>query len=182
MPGTSRPWRRVGAQARYGEGRRAGKDATWPEHSAYLLRGDPAQYADPAQLVAPLHRRAVARARPSDRMTRTRSGAQRQIVSAGDAGSPDGGGYWVIDIEPCPILTGGNVTELQVLYWARALERLLAVTFSGVSLVLGWNLFRVGILSDQQAQLRADPEASGPRHPREGAGRAPALSSGALAP
>ena len=40
MPGTSRPWRRVGAQARYGEGRRAGKDATWPEHSAYLLRGD----------------------------------------------------------------------------------------------------------------------------------------------
>ena len=114
-------------------------------------------------------------------MTRTRSGAQRQIVSAGDAGSPDGGGYWVIDIEPCPILTGGNVTELQVLYWARALERLLAVTFSGVSLVLGWNLFRVGILSEQ-AQLRADPEASGPRHPREGASRAPALSSGALAP
>lgn len=44
---------------------------------------------------------------------------------------------------------------LEILASSRALERLLIVSFSGVSLVLGWNLFRAGILTEQQAEFAA---------------------------
>src|SRR5206468_2902685 len=98
------------------------------------------------------------------------------------AGSPDGCGYWVIDNRAVPYTDRRQCDRATGALLGACSRKALAVTFSGGSLVLGWNLFRVGILSDQQAQLRAYPEASGPRHPREGAGRAPALSSGALAP
>jgi len=43
--------------------------------------------------------------------------------------------------------------DLQILFWARSIERLLIVLFSGMSLVLGWNLFRVGVLDPQAAEL-----------------------------
>lgn len=43
--------------------------------------------------------------------------------------------------------------DLQILFWARSIERLLIVVFSGMSLVLGWNLFRVGVLDPQAAEL-----------------------------
>ncbi len=43
--------------------------------------------------------------------------------------------------------------DLQILFWARSAERLLIVVFSGMSLVLGWNLFRVGVLDPQAAEL-----------------------------
>jgi len=45
------------------------------------------------------------------------------------------------------------MANLEILLWARAIERLLTVLFSGVSLVLGWNLFKVGIVQDQQAEF-----------------------------
>jgi hypothetical protein len=45
------------------------------------------------------------------------------------------------------------VADLEILLWARAIERILTVLFSGVSLVLGWNLFKVGIVQDQQAEF-----------------------------
>jgi hypothetical protein len=43
--------------------------------------------------------------------------------------------------------------DLNVLVWARAIERVFVCLFAGMSLVLGWNLFRVGILDPQSAQL-----------------------------
>ena len=43
--------------------------------------------------------------------------------------------------------------DLNVLVWARAIERVLVCLFAGMSLALGWNLFRVGILDPQAAQL-----------------------------
>jgi|GEM_PF-3554480 len=43
--------------------------------------------------------------------------------------------------------------DLQILFWARAIERLLIVAFSGASIFLGWNLFRVGVLDTQSAEL-----------------------------
>jgi hypothetical protein len=45
------------------------------------------------------------------------------------------------------------VTESMVLAIARSLERLLADAMFGVSLILGWNLFRVGVLKDQAAEF-----------------------------
>src|SRR5438876_8172770 len=109
--GDPRPWRRVGAQARYGEGRRAGKEATWPEHSAYLLRGD-------VPRSTPIPRNSSPRCidGPSPRTSFGQNDSDKIGCAAADrigryAGSPGGCGYWVIDIEPCPILTGGNVTE-----------------------------------------------------------------------
>jgi hypothetical protein len=44
-------------------------------------------------------------------------------------------------------------TESMVFAIARSLERLLADAMFGVSLILGWNLFRVGVLKDQTAEL-----------------------------
>jgi len=44
------------------------------------------------------------------------------------------------------------LTETMVLAIGRAVERLIADSMFGVSLVLGWNLFRVGILHDQSAE------------------------------
>lgn len=45
------------------------------------------------------------------------------------------------------------ITESMVFAIARSLERLLADSMFGVSLILGWNLFRVGVLKDQTAEL-----------------------------
>jgi hypothetical protein len=45
------------------------------------------------------------------------------------------------------------VAESLVFAIARSMERLLADTMFGVSLILGWNLFRVGIVKDQTAEL-----------------------------
>lgn len=45
------------------------------------------------------------------------------------------------------------MSGIDALVWSRALERLVAVTFCGVSLVLGWNLFRVGVITEQRAIL-----------------------------
>ena len=42
---------------------------------------------------------------------------------------------------------------VQVVLWGRTVERLLVVLFSGLSLVLGWNLFRVRLLKDQTAEF-----------------------------
>jgi hypothetical protein len=42
-----------------------------------------------------------------------------------------------------------------VLAVGRAVERVLADAMFGVSLVLGWNLFRVGVINDQTAELSA---------------------------
>lgn len=44
-------------------------------------------------------------------------------------------------------------SETMVLTVGRTVERLLADAMFGVSLVLGWNLFRVGVLNDQTALL-----------------------------
>jgi hypothetical protein len=45
------------------------------------------------------------------------------------------------------------VTDTQMLILARALERLIVVGFSGISIVLGWNLFRVKMVKDQAADF-----------------------------
>jgi hypothetical protein len=37
----------------------------------------------------------------------------------------------------------------------RIIERLLICAFGGISLVLGWNLFRVGVVTQQTADLSA---------------------------
>lgn len=37
----------------------------------------------------------------------------------------------------------------------RGIERLLIILFSGLSLVFGWHLFKVGVLSDQQSEIKA---------------------------
>ena len=37
--------------------------------------------------------------------------------------------------------------------WERAIERLLIVLFGGMSLILGWYLFKLGILKRQEAEL-----------------------------
>jgi hypothetical protein len=37
--------------------------------------------------------------------------------------------------------------------WGRILERLLIVSFSGISLILGWNLFKIRLLKDQTAEF-----------------------------
>jgi hypothetical protein len=39
--------------------------------------------------------------------------------------------------------------------WERAVERLLIVLFSGGALILGWNLFKTGILLAQSAEFKA---------------------------
>jgi hypothetical protein len=43
--------------------------------------------------------------------------------------------------------------ETHILLWARSLERLIVVVFAGVSLVLGWSLFKAHILKDQMAEF-----------------------------
>lgn len=45
------------------------------------------------------------------------------------------------------------ISESMVFAIARSAERLLADATFGVSLVLGWNLFRIGVLKDQAAEL-----------------------------
>jgi hypothetical protein len=45
------------------------------------------------------------------------------------------------------------MTETMVLSIGRVVERLIADSMFGVSLVLGWNLFRVGILQDQTGEV-----------------------------
>ena len=40
-----------------------------------------------------------------------------------------------------------------IVLWGRTLERLLIVLFSGLSLVLGWSLFKVRLLRDQTAEF-----------------------------
>lgn len=41
--------------------------------------------------------------------------------------------------------------DLSIFAWGRVIERLFIVGFSGLSLILGWNLFVRGILVDQEA-------------------------------
>jgi len=41
--------------------------------------------------------------------------------------------------------------NVEPLIWSRAVERVLIVVFSGISLILGWSLFKLGILQDQAA-------------------------------
>jgi hypothetical protein len=41
----------------------------------------------------------------------------------------------------------------QIWLWARAVERIIVVAFGGISLILGWNLFKSGILRQQQAEF-----------------------------
>lgn len=49
---------------------------------------------------------------------------------------------------------GGKMQEIfNVWIWERAIERLLIVLFGGLSLVLGWYLFKLGILKRQEAEL-----------------------------
>lgn len=43
-------------------------------------------------------------------------------------------------------------SETMILAIGRAVERLIADSMFGVSLILGWNLFRVGIIHDQTAE------------------------------
>jgi hypothetical protein len=43
----------------------------------------------------------------------------------------------------------------QIFALGRVVERLLICTFGGISLVLGWNLFRVGVVTQQTADLAA---------------------------
>jgi hypothetical protein len=45
------------------------------------------------------------------------------------------------------------MTETMILSIGRVAERLIADSMFGVSLVLGWNLFRVGILQDQTGEV-----------------------------
>ena len=47
------------------------------------------------------------------------------------------------------------MTTDQILVLGRVMERILTCLFGGVSLFLGWNLFRVGILDHQSAALSA---------------------------
>lgn len=46
-----------------------------------------------------------------------------------------------------------DIFESIVVY--RGIERILIVLFSGLSFVLGWHLFKVGILSEQKAEVKA---------------------------
>jgi len=43
--------------------------------------------------------------------------------------------------------------SLEIIFWARAIERLLIVLFGGASLFLGWNLFRTGVLDPQAGEF-----------------------------
>ena len=43
--------------------------------------------------------------------------------------------------------------SVNVLMWGRTVERLLIILFSGLSMVLGWNLFSVRLLKDQTAEF-----------------------------
>lgn len=43
----------------------------------------------------------------------------------------------------------------QILAVGRVIERLLACGFAGLSLALGWNLFRVGVVTEQTAEFTA---------------------------
>lgn len=55
-------------------------------------------------------------------------------------------------------MTDGTI----VLFWERAIERLLIVLFGGVSLILGWHLFKTGILKQQQASSVAHVDGKAP--------------------
>jgi len=50
---------------------------------------------------------------------------------------------------------GDLMTTDQILAVGRVTERLLICLFSGLSLVLGWNLFRAGVLDQQSASAQA---------------------------
>jgi hypothetical protein len=50
-------------------------------------------------------------------------------------------------------LEGAKMTTDQILVVGRVVERLLICLFGGLSLALGWNLFRVGVLDQQSASL-----------------------------
>jgi hypothetical protein len=41
----------------------------------------------------------------------------------------------------------------QIVLWGRTIERLLTVGFSGLSIVLGWSLFKARLLKDQTAEF-----------------------------
>jgi hypothetical protein len=41
----------------------------------------------------------------------------------------------------------------QIVLWGRTVERLLTVGFSGLSIVLGWSLFKARLLRDQTAEF-----------------------------
>jgi hypothetical protein len=45
------------------------------------------------------------------------------------------------------------LSETMIFAIGRTVERLLADAMFGVSLILGWNLFRVGVLNDQTAEM-----------------------------
>jgi hypothetical protein len=46
--------------------------------------------------------------------------------------------------------------DLSVLYWARGIERLLTIVFGGISLILGWSLFKTGIIHDQNVEVKSE--------------------------
>lgn len=46
-----------------------------------------------------------------------------------------------------------ELTEQLIIF--RGLERLIIILFSGMSLVLGWHLFKIGVLSEQQSEIKA---------------------------
>jgi len=45
-----------------------------------------------------------------------------------------------------------EIVEQLILF--RGMERLIIILFSGLSLVLGWHLFKIGILSEQQSEIK----------------------------
>jgi hypothetical protein len=49
------------------------------------------------------------------------------------------------------------LSETMIFAIGRTVERLLADAMFGVSLILGWNLFRVGVLNDQTAEMLTRP-------------------------
>lgn len=47
------------------------------------------------------------------------------------------------------------MSEETIAVLARSIERILICLFGGTSLVLGWNLFRIGVVQQQTAELKA---------------------------
>ena len=46
------------------------------------------------------------------------------------------------------------MTPDAILYWARAAERLAVILISGLALILGWDLFRRGVVESQSAEMK----------------------------
>jgi hypothetical protein len=52
-----------------------------------------------------------------------------------------------------PIKRGSTMPAEEIFATGRVVERLLVCVFAGLSLTYGWNLFRVGVLTEQSAEL-----------------------------